>query len=36
MPSLQPPAVVPPAVTEPLDALTNVLSGTTEALPLGK
>jgi RNA polymerase sigma-70 factor (ECF subfamily) len=35
-PSLQTPAVLPPAVTEPLDALTNVLSGATEALPVGK
>ena len=35
-PSLQPPAVLAPAVTEPLDALTNVLSGTTDALPVGK
>jgi RNA polymerase sigma factor (sigma-70 family) len=35
-PSLQPPAALPPAVTEPLDALTNVLSGTTDAPLVGK
>ena len=36
VPNLQPPAVLPPAATEPLDALTSVLSGATAALPVGK
>jgi RNA polymerase sigma factor (sigma-70 family) len=35
-PSLQPPTLLPPAVTEPLEALTSVLSGATDALPIGK
>jgi RNA polymerase sigma factor (sigma-70 family) len=35
-PSLQRPAVLPQAVTEPVDALTNVLSGATDTLPVGK
>jgi RNA polymerase sigma-70 factor, ECF subfamily len=35
-PSLQPPAVLPRSATEPLDALTSVLSGATNALPVGK
>ena len=33
VPNLQPPAALPPAVTQPLDALTGVLSGATAALP---
>ncbi len=33
VPNLQPPAALPPAVTQPLDALTGVLSGATPALP---
>ena len=36
VPNLQPPAVLSPAATEPLDALTSVLSGATAALPVGK
>jgi RNA polymerase sigma-70 factor (ECF subfamily) len=36
VPNLQPPALIPPAATEPLDTLTSVLSGATDALPLGK
>jgi hypothetical protein len=28
--------VLPPAATEPLDALTSVLSGAKNALPVGK
>ena len=35
-PSLQPPPLLPPAAAEPLDALTSVLSGATNALPVGK
>jgi RNA polymerase sigma-70 factor (ECF subfamily) len=35
-PNLQPPAVLPPAVTEPVEVLTSVLIGATDALPLGK
>jgi RNA polymerase sigma-70 factor (ECF subfamily) len=33
VPNLQPPAALPPAVTQPLDALTGVLSGAKAALP---
>ena len=33
VPNLQPPVALPPAVTQPLDALTGVLSGATAALP---
>jgi RNA polymerase sigma-70 factor (ECF subfamily) len=36
VPNLQPPAALPPAATEPLDALTSVLSGATASLPVGK
>jgi RNA polymerase sigma-70 factor (ECF subfamily) len=33
VPNLEPPAALPPAVTQPLDTLTSVLSGATTALP---
>ena len=35
VPSLQPPTGLPPAATDALDTLTNVVGGTTEALPVG-
>ena len=35
VPSLQPPSGLPPAATDALDTLTNVVGGTTEALPVG-
>jgi RNA polymerase sigma-70 factor (ECF subfamily) len=36
VPNLQPPAALPPAATEPLDTLASVLTGATDALPVGK
>jgi RNA polymerase sigma-70 factor (ECF subfamily) len=35
VPSLQPPAGLPPAATDALDSLTSVVGGATEALPVG-
>jgi hypothetical protein len=36
VPNLEPPAGLPPAATDALDTLTTVVSGVTEALPVGK